>query len=262
MSNILEIKNASIYMGRTRVFDDLSLEISANNSTAIIGPNGSGKSTLLKLLGREIYPVYSKDSYVRIFSKERWVVSELKKRLGIVSYSLQQNYSPDAIGLYVVLSGFYGSDGIWSFQNFDKKNIDMANKVIDQLGLNNLKNRKFETMSTGEQRRFLLARALVHNPEVLILDEPTSGLDLNACFQYLDTIRRLIVDGKKIVLATHHIHEIPPEISQIVFLKAGKVVANGTKSSLLTGVNLSSLFDTPISVIEKNGYYQTIPEHS
>lgn len=79
MSNILEIKNASIYMGRTRVFDDLSLEISANNSTAIIGPNGSGKSTLLKLLGREIYPVYSKDSYVRIFSKERWVVSELKK---------------------------------------------------------------------------------------------------------------------------------------------------------------------------------------
>jgi iron complex transport system ATP-binding protein len=261
MSNILEIKNASIFMGRTKVFNELSLEISSNHSTAIIGPNGSGKSTLLKLLGREIYPVYSKNSYVKIFDKERWVVSELKTYIGIVSYSLQQNYSPDAIGLFVVLSGFYGSDGIWSFQTFDDYQIDKANKTIDELGLSNLKHRKFETMSTGEQRRFLLARALVHDPKVLILDEPTSGLDLRASFQYLDTIRRLMSDGKKIVLVTHHIHEIPPEISQIVFLKDGKVLANDTKEKLLTGDNLSSLFDTPISVIEKSGYFQTIPEH-
>jgi iron complex transport system ATP-binding protein len=262
MNKILEIKNASVFQGRTQVFDKLSLELSSNHSTAIIGPNGSGKSTLLKLLGREIYPVHSEHSYVRIFSKERWVVSELKTKLGIVSYSLQQNYSADAIGLYVVLSGFYGSDGIWSFQTFSPKQIEMANRVIDDLGLTALKSRNFETMSTGEQRKFLLARALVHNPEVLVLDEPTSGLDLCACFQYLDIIRNLISLGIKLILVTHHIHEIPPEISQVVFLKDGKVIANDSKEKLLTSKNLSDLFQTSVKVVESNGYYQTIPGHS
>jgi iron complex transport system ATP-binding protein len=259
MKNILEIKNASVFQGRTRVFNNLSFELSSDRSTAIIGPNGSGKSTLLKLLGREIYPVHSNDSYVRIFSKERWVVSELKKYLGIVSYSLQQNYSADALGLYVVLSGFYGSDGIWAFQSFTNEQFDRANKAIDKLGLSHLKNRKFETMSTGEQRKFLLARALVHDPQVLVLDEPTSGLDLRACFQYLETISGLMRDGKKIVLVTHHIHEIPPEISQIVFLKDGKVIANDSKEKLLTSENLTGLFEIPINVVERNGYYQTVP---
>jgi iron complex transport system ATP-binding protein len=259
MKKILEIKNASVFQGRTQVFKDLTLDINSSHSTAIIGPNGSGKSTLLKLLGREIYPVHSSESFVRIFAKERWVVSELKKYLGIVSYSLQQNYSADAMGLYVVLSGFYGSDGVWSFQSFSNDQIEKAKSTIRGLGLYELIGRKFETMSTGEQRKFLLARALVHDPQVLVLDEPTSGLDLRASFKYLEDIRGLMRSGKRIVLVTHHIHEIPPEISQIVFLKDGKVVANGPKDKLLNSQNLTDLFETPINVVKSNGYFQTVP---
>jgi len=114
-------------------------------------------------------------------------------------------------------------------------------------------------MSTGEQRRLLLGRALIHDPEALVLDEPTSGLDLQACFQYLEIVRALMRAGKTIVLVTHHIHEIPPEISRVVLLKNGSVAADGEKARLLTSETLSRLFDTPIQIVQVNGFYQALP---
>ena len=260
MQNIIEIKNATLFQGGTRVFDNLSLKISNAYNTAILGPNGSGKTTLLKLINRDFYSVVAKDSYVKLFGKERWDVQELRSRLGIVSQSLQQNYSGDTIGLYVLLSGFYASDGIWQHQVFDKVKIKRAQRIAEQLGVESLLDRPFSSMSTGEQRRFLLGRALVHNPEVLVLDEPTSGLDISACFQYLETIRGLMSMGKRLILVTHHIHEIPPEVERVIFLKEGKIVADDTKKSLLTSDKLSSLFDISIKIIEENGYYQAVPD--
>ena len=260
MQNIIEIKNATLFQGGTRVFDKLSLKISSAFNTAILGPNGSGKTTLLKLINRDFYSVVAKDSYVKLFGKERWDVQELRSRLGIVSQSLQQNYSGDTIGLYVLLSGFYASDGIWQHQVFDKVKIKRAQRIAEQLGVESLLDRPFSSMSTGEQRRFLLGRALVHNPEVLVLDEPTSGLDISACFQYLETIRGLMSMGKRLILVTHHIHEIPPEVERVIFLKEGKIVADDTKKSLLTSDKLSSLFDISIKIIEENGYYQAVPD--
>jgi len=260
MQNIIEIKNATLFQGGTRVFDNLSLKISNAYNTAILGPNGSGKTTLLKLINRDFYSVVAKDSYVKLFGKERWDVQELRSRLGIVSQSLQQNYSGDTIGLYVLLSGFYASDGIWQHQVFDKVKIKRAQRIAEKLGVESLLDRPFSSMSTGEQRRFLLGRALVHNPEVLVLDEPTSGLDISACFQYLETIRGLMSMGKRLILVTHHIHEIPPEVERVIFLKEGKIVADDTKKSLLTSDKLSSLFDISIKIIEENGYYQAVPD--
>jgi len=176
-----------------------------------------------------------------------------------VSQSLQQNYSSDTIGLYVLLSGFYASDGIWQHQVFDKVKIKRAQQVAQQLGIEHLQDRVFSSMSTGEQRRFLLGRVLVHNPQVLVLDEPTSGLDISACFQYLETIRGLMSMGKRLILVTLHVHEIPPEIERVVFLKQGEVVADGDKKKLLTSKKLSSLFDVPIKIVEANGFYQALP---
>ena len=114
-------------------------------------------------------------------------------------------------------------------------------------------------MSTGEQRRFLLGRALVHDPGVLFLDEPTSGLDLKACFEYLAIVRRLMGEGKTVVLVTHHIHEIPPEVSRIVLLKEGAIVADGRKHDVLTSARLTALFDTPVNVVHSDGWYQALP---
>ena len=130
---------------------------------------------------------------------------------------------------------------------------------MDLLSISHLKDREFSTMSTGEQRKFLLARSLVNDPAVLVFDEPTSGLDMSTCFQYLEIIRELISMGKKVILVTHHIHEIPPEVTRVILLKEGRVIEDGDKDQILTNTNLTNLFDWPIRVIKENGYFQAIP---
>lgn len=257
--NIIDFQNITVFQGRNKVLDDFSLTIDESQSTVILGPNGSGKTTLLKLLNRELYIVEEKNSSLKIFEKDRWNVDELRSNLGVVSQHLQYGYSSSAIGLYVVLSGFYSSDGIWQHQEFDKGKLDRAKEVMDLLSITHLKDREFSTMSTGEQRKFLLARSLVNDPAVLVFDEPTSGLDMSTCFQYLEIIRELISMGKKVILVTHHIHEIPPEVTRVILLKEGRVIEDGDKDQILTNTNLTNLFDWPIRVIKENGYFQAIP---
>ena len=257
--NIIDFQNITVFQGRNKVLEDFSLTIDESQSTVILGPNGSGKTTLLKLLNRELYIVEDKASSLKIFEKGRWNVDELRSNLGVVSQHLQYGYSNSAIGLYVVLSGFYSSDGIWQHQEFDDSRLDRAKEVMDLLAISNLKDREFSTMSTGEQRKFLLARSLVNDPAVLVFDEPTSGLDMSTCFQYLEIIRELISMGKKVILVTHHIHEIPPEVTRVILLKEGRVIEDGDKDQILTNTNLTNLFDWPIKVIKENGYYQAIP---
>ena len=257
--NIIDFQNITVFQGRNKVLEDFSLTIDESQSTVILGPNGSGKTTLLKLLNRELYIVEDKVGSLKIFEKDRWNVDELRSNLGVVSQHLQYGYSNSAIGLYVVLSGFYSSDGIWQHQEFDDSRLDRAKEVMDLLAISNLKDREFSTMSTGEQRKFLLARSLVNDPAVLVFDEPTSGLDMSTCFQYLEIIRELISMGKKVILVTHHIHEIPPEVTRVILLKEGRVIEDGEKGQILTNTNLTNLFDWPIKVIKENGYYQAIP---
>ena len=257
--NIIDLQNITVFQGRNKVLDDFSLTIDESQSTVILGPNGSGKTTLLKLLNRELYIVENKDSSLKIFEKDRWNVDELRSNLGVVSQHLQYGYSSTAIGLYVVLSGFYSSDGIWQHQEFDESKLARAKEVMDLLSITDLKDREFSTLSSGEQRKFLLARSLVNDPAVLVFDEPTSGLDMSTCFQYLEIIRELISMGKKVILVTHHIHEIPPEVTRVILLKEGRVIEDGDKDQILTNTNLTNLFDWPIRVIKENGYYQAIP---
>ena len=257
--NIIDFQNVTVFQGRNKVLDDFSLGIDESQSTVILGPNGSGKTTLLKLLNRELYIVEEKNSSLKIFEKDRWNVDELRSNLGVVSQHLQYGYSSSAIGFYVVLSGFYSSDGIWQHQEFDDSRLDRAKEVMELLAISNLKDREFSTMSSGEQRKFLLARSLVNDPAVLVFDEPTSGLDMSTCFQYLEIIRELISMGKKVILVTHHIHEIPPEVTRVILLKEGRVIEDGDKDQILTNTNLTNLFDWPIKVIKENGYYQAIP---
>lgn len=257
--NIVEIKDVTVYRGDAKVFSDFSLEIPLDCHTAILGPNGAGKSTLLKLLSRELHPVHREGSYVRLFGQEQWNVWSLRKRLGIVSHDLQHQYLDHVRGMEIVLSGRYASIGVYSHQQFSDDDRTRAATIIGELGIMHLKDRTFSEMSTGEQRRFLLGRALIHRPSALILDEPTSGLDLKACMQYLDLMRTLIRQNKTIVLVTHHIHEIPPEVSRIVLLKQGAIVADGKKPDILTAENLSALFETPLEVVQVNGFYQVMP---
>ena len=257
--NIIDLQNITVFQGRNKVLDNFSLTIDESQSTVILGPNGSGKTTLLKLLNRELYIVEDPKSSLKIFEKDKWNVDDLRSNLGVVSQHLQHGYSESAIGLYVVLSGFYSSDGIWQHQKFEDEKLNRAQEVMDLLSISDLQDRPFSSMSTGEQRKFLLARSLVNDPAVLVFDEPTSGLDMSTCFQYLEIIRELISMGKKVVLVTHHVHEIPPEVTRVILLKEGKIIDDGNKDEILTNANLTNLFDWPIKVTKENGYYQAMP---
>lgn len=257
--NLIDIQNATVYRGETRVFDGFSLSIDQSENTAIIGPNGAGKTTLLKVLNRELYPVYEPESRVRILGRERWNVWELRRSLGVVSHDLQTHYLGYVRGVEVVLSGYYASVGVYDYQSFDEAQVENAWRIIRWLGVDDIADRVFSTMSTGQQRRFLLGRALIHEPRHLVLDEPTGGLDLKATFQYLAVIRRLMQEGRTILLVTHHIHEIPPEINRVILMSRGKIVGDGAKAAMLTDERLSRLFDVPIHVVSANGYYQTLP---
>ncbi|AAM71990.1 MAG TPA: ABC transporter ATP-binding protein [Chlorobaculum sp.] len=259
VNHVFEFSNVSAYRGGTKVFEGLDLSIRMGESTAILGPNGSGKTTLLKLISREIYPVHADDCRMTVYGRDRWNVEELRSRLGIVSHDLQQNYGVYAKGREVMLSGYYSSIDTWPHQLFSATDIERAEELMRQLGVEELADRPFGKMSTGQQRRFLLGRALVHGPEALLLDEPTSGLDISASFQYLDTVRKLMQQGTQLILVTHHIHEIPPEVTRVIFMRKGRVVADGDKEAMLTSSNVSSLFGCGVELIERNGYYQAVP---
>jgi iron complex transport system ATP-binding protein len=186
-------------------------------------------------------------------------VWELRAHFGIISHDLQQQYMGNALGMNVILSGYYSSIDTAAHQQFSAEDKKRADRIMHTLGVADLKQRMFSAMSTGEQRRFLLGRALINDPDTLVLDEPTSGLDLKACFQYLALIRGLMQSGKTIILVTHHIHEIPPEVSRVVLLKDGEVIADGEKPEILTSKNLSALFETPVALVQANGFYQAMP---
>jgi iron complex transport system ATP-binding protein len=225
----------------------------------ILGPNGAGKSTLLKLLAGGVHPMPLEQTHVQLFGKESSNVWDVRKRIGIVSHDLQRDYLICAEGSNVVLSGFYASNDTYAYQEFSEAQVARAQEVMKELGVESLADRRFGHLSTGEQRRFLLGRALVHDPPVLVLDEPTSGLDLKACFQYLDLLRAQIRKGKTVLLVTHHVHEIPPEVERVVLLKGGTIIADGPKSNLLTDQRMTDLFDCPIKVVHANGWYQALP---
>jgi len=261
---LIDIRNATIYRGSTRVFDNFSLTIEQHEQVAILGPNGSGKTTLLKVVNREIYPVFKDGSWVRILGQSRWNVWQLRSHIGVVSHDLQTRYRNTISGLDVVLSGFLSSVGIHGILagRISEAQKYAAQQVMRDLGVESLANTPLGNMSTGQQRRCLLGRALVHNPDTLILDEPTAGLDLTASFDYLARIRDFVSKGKNIVLATHLLNEIPPDIERIVLLREGSIVADGPKDEVLTEENMLTTYGTPIKLARVDGYYLAYPAPS
>ena len=258
---LIEIRNATIWRGSTCVFEKLNLTVEQHERVAILGPNGSGKTTLLKTINRELYPVVTANSGVRILGRDNWNVWDLRRHIGIVSHDLHQRYTPTTTALEVVISGFHSSIGVHGTlaQRISKSEVDKARAILRLLSIDALANTALRSMSTGQQRRCLLGRALVHQPQTLILDEPTEGLDFAASFDYLGRIRELARSGHNIVLVTHHLNEIPPEIERVIVLKNGTIVADGDKASVLDAELLSSVYETGIRVAEVDGFYLAYP---
>lgn len=256
---LLSISHATVVKSGKYVLDDLSLEIRAGQNTAVIGPNGSGKSSLIKLLTRQYYPLARPDGEptVTILGKDRWDVFELRSNLGIVSADLHGDFLEESemTGYEVAVSGFFSSRGIAPHHTVTAEMREKANDALKRMGAGHLAGRSIGEMSTGESRRCLIARALVSNPLALVLDEPTTGLDMAAQQRFLETVRRLAQRGATIVLVTHHIEEIIPEIDHIVILNAGKVQADGAKEEVLTAQNLSQAYGARIELRRRGKFY-------
>jgi len=256
----LELQAVEAWLGPRPVFEDLSLRLLPGEHTVVLGPNGSGKSSLVKLLSRELYPVVKPGSWLRIFGSTTVNLWELRRRIGLVSPDLQAGYGGRVRAADVVLSGFFGSVGIGRSQEPTAAMHLRVAALMEQLGLADLAERPYGQLSDGQRRRLLLARALVHEPEVLVLDEPTNGLDLKAKHQLLAILRDLARAGTTLLLVTHQIEAILPEISRAVLLRQGRVVGDGRADGLLREDPLSELFGTPLQVVlAANGFRQVLP---
>lgn len=253
---MIEIQDVTVFRQQTRVLENFSLQIKAGEKVALLGPNGAGKSTLLKLICRELYPVVKSDSFVRLYGSERAPIWELRSQLGLVSADLQDDYTPYTRALDVVVSGFFGSIGRHDHLQPEPQQIETAQRLLETVGMAEQAEQMYQRLSTGQKRRLLLARALVHEPDALILDEPASGLDMGASVQMLQLMRSFCQAGGSMLIATHHIDEIIPEIERVVLLQNGKILADGPKAEVLTGANLSSLYNTELAVTERNGWYR------
>ena len=241
--------------GEHAALQDITLQVEAGEHLCILGPNGCGKSTLIKTITRECYPLATENSSMAILGRERWNIFELRSLLGIVSPDLLASCTGDATGRDVVLSGFFSSTRIFPHHAPSAAILERTEAALARLGIAHLADRPVAQMSSGEAKRTLIARALVHEPQTLLFDEPSNALDIGAQMQLRDTMRELAKSGLGILLVTHHVSEIIPEIERVVLLRGGRVVGDGPKQEVLTSEKLSTLFGVPIQIARRDGYY-------
>lgn len=253
---MIEFNNVTAYQQQTRVLDGFSLHIGDGEKVAILGPNGAGKSTLLKLISRELYPVDREGSSLTLFGLHNVTLWDLRSRMGFISQDLQDDYTPYTKALDVVISGFFGAIGSHGHLQATAEQVEQARALLATVEMAGFEERMFQRLSTGQRRRLLLARALVHQPRALILDEPANGLDMGASLQMLKLLRRFCGAEHAMIITTHHIDEIIPEIERVVLIDQGKIVADGAKAEILTSENLSALYQAPLRISEQDGWYR------
>jgi iron complex transport system ATP-binding protein len=252
---LIEFENITVFRDNTRALDRVSLVIHDGENVAILGPNGAGKSTLVRTITRELYPVVSgTDMVFRIRGSDVWDVFDLRSTIGIVSNELQYTFTREMSGREVILSGFFSSIGLFN-RKITPEMEAKTDEICAFLEIDHLRSRLMTEMSSGESRRFLIGRALVNEPRTLILDEPTNSLDLHTLHTFRQIIRKIARSGTGIILVTHNLHDIIPEISRVILMKDGRIEKDGEKTTLLTGQTVGDLFSVPLEITESGGYY-------
>jgi len=255
MPAFLDLTHVNVARGDNVVLHDINLTVETGEHIAILGPNGCGKSTLIKTITCECYPIVRPETKVRIFDRERWDLTELKKRLGVVAPELPGKPTLQTTGRDAVLTGFFSSSTLWPNLTVTSAMQTRADEVLEQIDAVDLTDKLVGQMSAGQQRRIMIGRALVASSQTLLLDEPSNALDLAAQVDLRNLLQKLARQGTGILLITHHIADILPEIDRILLMKEGRIVADGSKSHLLTPENLSGLFETEVRMTEREGFY-------
>ena len=249
----LDLRSVNVARGDQIVLQDVNLNIRIGEHVVILGPNGCGKSTLILTMTCQIYPIVQAGMQVRIFGRERWDLTQLRKHFGVVSSGVTGLELPGertavTTGLDAVIAGYFSASSLWPNLHVTAEMREGAIEALERMDALHLGGQLVGQMSAGEKRRILIARALVHRPRQLLLDEPSNALDLAAQHELRDTLRRLVAEGTGLVMVTHHLGDILPEIERIILMRGGRIVADGPRSELLTEAHLSSLFNTRVRI--------------
>jgi len=252
-TEFLELRQVNVARGDRVVLHDVNLTIRTGEHVAILGPNGCGKSTLILTMTCQIYPMVVPEMRVRIFGRERWDLTELRKHFGVVGAGTMGAELPGertavTTGLDAVTAGFFSASTLWPNLVVTAEMRARAAEALERIEATHLGEQLVGTMSAGERRRILIARALVHRPRQLLLDEPSNALDLAAQRELRETMQRLAQEGTGLVLVTHHLGDILPEIERVILMRDGRIVADGPRAELLTESRLSELFKAPVRI--------------
>ena len=254
-SPLIEFQNVTVARDGRRLLDAVSLTIREGEHAAILGPNGAGKTSLVRAIMREYYPSSpGPETIFRFRGRDRWDAFDLRSHIGIVSSDLQQTFARPISGREVVLSGFFSSIGLFT-HDVTPDMEEKADRILAFLGVAHLADRPMTAVSSGEARRLLIGRALVHDPKTLLLDEPSASLDLHALHILRKTLRKIARAGTGIILVTHNLHDIIPEISRVILMRDGTIWRDGPKPEILTNDAIGGLFAAPVHVMEAGGYY-------
>jgi len=256
-SDFLFMRDVSVARGDHVVLHDISLRIASGEHVAILGPNGCGKSTLIRTITCQCYPIVTATMQLRLLGRERWDVSQLRTHLGVVSAELPGERTPVTRGLDAVVAGFFSASTLWPNLHVTAEMRDRAHQALQLMQAAHLESKLVGEMSAGEQRRIMIARALVHQPDMLLLDEPSNALDLAAQRELRDALRRVARQGVGILMVTHHLADILPEIDRVIMMREGRIFADGSKKELLTADTLRALFGVEVKLVEHDGSWHS-----
>ena len=228
---LLRLHDAQVRRDGNIILDVDDLVIEEGEHVAILGPNGSGKSTLIKLLTREYLPLWKEEPPVVFRGNPRATLAEINQTVGVVSTSVQDRMMVHRTVLDIVLGGFFGSVGVPFHLGASDEQVSKAHQAIRELGIASLAERDMLTLSTGQARRALIARALINGPDVLVFDEPTAHLDIETELALKETMLELM-DGKLVFFATHRLHWMR-EMDRVIVIEDGRIVEQGTCEELL-----------------------------
>ncbi|NLU71081.1 ABC transporter ATP-binding protein [Streptomyces sp. HNM0574] len=252
MSEVLELVDVSVVREGRALVDDVSWSVKEGERWVIVGPNGAGKTTLLNVASSYLFPTSGNATILgeKLGSVD---VFDLRPRIGMAGMAMADKLPHDQTVLQTVLTAAYGMTAHWQEQ-YDAMDEERARAFLDRLGMNEFLHRKFGTLSEGERKRTLIARAMMTDPELLLLDEPAAGLDLGGREDLVRRLGRLARDpyAPSMVMVTHHVEEIPPGFTHVLMIRQGQIMVAGPIETELNSRNLSRCFGLPL-VVEQHG---------
>jgi iron complex transport system ATP-binding protein len=256
-AEFLNMQHVNVARGDVVVLHDINLRIANGEHVAILGPNGCGKSTLIKTITCECYPIVAPETSIRLLDRDRWDLSQLRQHLGVVEAHLPGERTGVTRGIDAVVAGFFSASTLWPNLHVTPEMRTRAHAALERMQANHLEEKLVGQMSAGEQRRIMIARALVHEPDMLLLDEPSNALDIAAQRELREALRLVAQQGTGIVMVTHHLADILPEITRVIMMRSGRIFADGPKEELITAEKLRELFGVEVTLTRREGYWHS-----